>query len=160
MRSSTRNTGRRDPWWKTSRRSSLQRARKKFAPGTDAKLLRTLLAAGLLASPVADQGPDLVQRDGPPPVLPENMVGCLRQIGRRIDAVIERTVPGVSKAVKWNSPFYGIEGEGWFLSLHCFTKYIKVAFFRGLSLQPLPPDPIIRRQRKLPNSPAENRLKS
>ncbi len=50
-----------------------------------------------------------------------------------------RTVPGVSKAVKWNSPFYGIEGQGWFLSFHCFTKYVKLAFFRGASLQPLPP---------------------
>jgi hypothetical protein len=50
-----------------------------------------------------------------------------------------RTVPGVSKAVKWNSPFYGIEGEGWFLSFHCFTKYIKVTFFRGTSLRPPPP---------------------
>jgi hypothetical protein len=50
-----------------------------------------------------------------------------------------RTVPGVHKAVKWNSPFYGIEGQGWFLSFHCFTKYVKLAFFRGASLRPLPP---------------------
>jgi hypothetical protein len=50
-----------------------------------------------------------------------------------------RTVPGVRKAVKWNSPFYGVEGQGWFLSLHCFTKYVKVAFFRGTSLRPVPP---------------------
>jgi hypothetical protein len=50
-----------------------------------------------------------------------------------------RTVPGVRKAVKWNSPFYGMEGEGWFLSFHCFTRYVKVAFFRGASLRPLPP---------------------
>jgi hypothetical protein len=50
-----------------------------------------------------------------------------------------RTVPGVSKAVKWNSSFYGIESQGWFLSFHCFTKYVKVAFFRGASLRPLPP---------------------
>ena len=60
-------------------------------------------------------------------------------VGRRLDALIVRTVPGVAKAVKWNSPFYGIEGEGWFLSFHCFTKYIKVTFFRGTSLRPLPP---------------------
>ena len=64
-------------------------------------------------------------------------------VGRRLDALIERTVPGVQKAVKWNSPFYGIEGPegeyGWFLSFHCFTKYIKVAFFRGASLSPVPP---------------------
>ena len=67
------------------------------------------------------------------------MPGWKRDIGRRVDALIVRTVPGVYKAVKWNSPFYGIEGQGWFLSYHCFTKYIKVAFFRGTSLRPLPP---------------------
>jgi hypothetical protein len=67
------------------------------------------------------------------------MPGWKRDVGRRIDALIERTVPGVHKAVKWNSPFYGIEGQGWFLSYHCFTKYVKVTFFRGTSLQPVPP---------------------
>lgn len=67
------------------------------------------------------------------------MAAWKSDVGRRLDAVIERTVPGVSKAVKWNSPFYGIEGQGWFLSFHCFTKYVKVAFFRGASLRPLPP---------------------
>jgi hypothetical protein len=67
------------------------------------------------------------------------MPGWKRDVGRRLDALIARTVPGVHKAVKWNSPFYGLEGEGWFLSLHCFTKYIKVAFFRGSSLSPVPP---------------------
>jgi hypothetical protein len=59
--------------------------------------------------------------------------------GRRLDDIIVRAVPDVYKAVKWNSPFYGIEGQGWFLGIHCFTKYIKVAFFRGTSLRPLPP---------------------
>src|SRR5215468_1533833 len=67
------------------------------------------------------------------------MPGWKRDLGRRLDALITRTVPGVHKAVKWNSPFYGIEGEGWFLSFHCFTKYVKVAFFRGTSLRPVPP---------------------
>ena len=67
------------------------------------------------------------------------MPGWKRDVGRRLDALIVRTVPGVHKAVKWNSPFYGIEGQGWFLSFHCFTKYIKVAFFRGTSLRPVPP---------------------
>ncbi|AOB27254.1 MULTISPECIES: DUF1801 domain-containing protein [Bordetella] len=67
------------------------------------------------------------------------MPGWKRAVGERLDAIVERTVPGVYKAVKWNSPFYGFEGEGWFLSFHCMTKYIKVAFFRGASLQPLPP---------------------
>ena len=68
------------------------------------------------------------------------MPGWKRGLGRRLDALIVRTVPHVHKAVKWNSPFYGIEGHGWFLSLHCYTKYVKVAFFRGTSLRPVPPD--------------------
>ncbi len=67
------------------------------------------------------------------------MPGWKRDVGRRLDALIVRTVPGVAKAVKWNSPFYGIEEGVWFLSFHCFTKYIKVAFFRGASLRPVPP---------------------
>jgi len=67
------------------------------------------------------------------------MPGWKRDVGLSLDALIVRTVPAVSKAVKWNSPFYGIEGQGWFLGIHCFTKYIKVAFFRGTSLRPLPP---------------------
>jgi hypothetical protein len=67
------------------------------------------------------------------------MPGWKRDLGRRLDALIERTVPGVHKAVKWNSPFYGVEDDQWFLSFHCFTKYVKVAFFRGTSLRPVPP---------------------
>jgi len=71
------------------------------------------------------------------------MPGWKSDVGRRLDALITRTVPGVYKAVKWNSPLYGIEGQereqGWFLSVHCFTKYVKVAFFRGASLRPVPP---------------------
>jgi len=67
------------------------------------------------------------------------MPGWKSALGRRLDEIIVRTVPNVYKAVKWNSPFYGIEGEGWFLGIHCFTKYVKVAFFRGTSLRPLPP---------------------
>ena len=68
------------------------------------------------------------------------MPGWKRDLGRRLDAIITRTVPGVHKAVKWNSPFYGVEEGVWFLSFHCFAKYIKVAFFRGTSLRPVPPD--------------------
>lgn len=66
------------------------------------------------------------------------MPGWKQDIGRRIDAAIERAVPDVRKAVKWNSPFYGLEDDCWFLSLHCFTKYVKVTFFRGSSLEPAP----------------------
>ena len=67
------------------------------------------------------------------------MPGWKSDVGRRLDALIVRTVPGVRKAVKWNSPLYGVEGQGWFLGVHCFTKYVKVAFFRGASLTPVPP---------------------
>jgi hypothetical protein len=67
------------------------------------------------------------------------MPGWKSDMGCRLDALIERTIPGVSKAVKWNSPFYGVEKGRWFLGLHCMTKYIKVAFFDGASLDPLPP---------------------
>jgi hypothetical protein len=66
------------------------------------------------------------------------MPGWKREVGRRLDALIVRTVPGVRKAVKWNTPFYGVEDGVWFLSFHCFTKYIKVTFFRGASLRPVP----------------------
>src|SRR5215813_8897074 len=67
------------------------------------------------------------------------MPGWKQDVGRRLDALIERAVPGVCKAVKWNTPFYGIEEGVWFLGFHCMTKYIKVAFFRGMSLHPIPP---------------------
>jgi hypothetical protein len=67
------------------------------------------------------------------------MPGWKSDVWRKLDALIERTVPGVQKAVKWNSPLYGVEGQGWFLGIHCFTKYIKVTFFRGRSLRPVPP---------------------
>jgi hypothetical protein len=96
----------------------------------------TLLAGG---------NPQIAKGDGDAPVEAyiAAMPGWKRDVGRRLDALIVRTVPGVRKAVKWNSPLYGAEGtggeEGWFLSLHCFTKYIKVAFFRGASLRPVPP---------------------
>ncbi len=67
------------------------------------------------------------------------MPGWKSDVGRRLDALITAVVPGVSKAVKWNSPFYGVEGQGWFLAIHCYTQYVKVAFFQGASLRPLPP---------------------
>jgi hypothetical protein len=67
------------------------------------------------------------------------MPGWKRTVGRRLDKIIVRSVPNVCKAVKWNSPFYGIEGQEWFLNFHCFTNFVRVAFFRGRSLKPLPP---------------------
>jgi len=92
----------------------------------------TLLAGG---------NPQIAKADGDVPVQAyiAAMPGWKRKVGRRLDALIVRAVPGVRKAVKWNSPFYGVEGRGWFLSFHCFTKYIKVTFFRGKSLRPPPP---------------------
>jgi len=90
---------------------------------------------------LAGGNPLIAKADGDAPVQAyvAAMPGWKRDVGRRLDALIVRTVSGVRKAVKWNSPFYGIEGQGWFLSFHCFTKYIKVAFFRGTSLRPVPP---------------------
>jgi hypothetical protein len=65
--------------------------------------------------------------------------GWKREVGVRLDALITATVPGVAKAVKWNSPLYGVEEGAWFLSFHCFANYVKVAFFRGSALDPVPP---------------------
>jgi hypothetical protein len=67
--------------------------------------------------------------------------GWKKAVARRLDALIVRNVPGVTKAVKWNTPFYGFDGKGWFLAFHCYTNYIKVTFFRGTSLEPVPPGP-------------------
>ena len=67
------------------------------------------------------------------------MPGWKQDVGRRVDALVERTVPGVAKAVKWNTPFYGVEEGTWFLAMHCYTKHVQVTFFRGTSLDPVPP---------------------
>lgn len=67
------------------------------------------------------------------------MPGWKSEVGSQLDAIISRSVPGVRKAVKWNSPLYGMEEQHWFLGVHVFAKYIKVAFFRGAQLKPLPP---------------------
>ena len=85
--------------------------------------------------------PQIAMADGNAPVQAyiEAMPGWKRDVGRRLDALITRAVPKVRKAVKWNSPFYGMAGQGWFLSYHCFTRYIKLTFFNGGSLRPLPP---------------------
>ena len=90
---------------------------------------------------LAGGNPQIAKGDGDVPVQAyiAAMPGWKRDVGRRLDALVVRTVPGVRKAVKWNSPFYGAEGQGWFLGIHCFTNYVKVAFFRGTSLRPAPP---------------------
>jgi hypothetical protein len=90
---------------------------------------------------LAGGNPQIAKADGDAPVQVyiAAMPGWKRDVGRRLDALIVRTVPGVRKAVRWNSPFYGIEGQGWFLGVHTFTNYVKVTFFRGTSLRPVPP---------------------
>ena len=90
---------------------------------------------------LAGGNPQIPKGDGDAPVRAyiAAMPGWKRDAGRRLDALIVQTVPRVRKAVRWNSPFYGIEGQGWFLSFHCFTNYIKVTFLRGTALRPLPP---------------------
>ena len=90
---------------------------------------------------LAGGNPQIAKGDGDAPVKAylAAVPGWKREVARRLDAIIVKTVPGVQKAVKWNSPFYGLEGQGWFASLHCFTNYVKVTFFRGASLKPLPP---------------------
>ncbi len=90
---------------------------------------------------LAGGNPQIAKADGDAPVQAYIMAmpGWKRDAGRRLDALIVRSVPTVRKAVRWNTPFYGIEGRGWFLAFHCFTKYVKVTFFRGASLRPAPP---------------------
>ncbi len=86
--------------------------------------------------------PQIPKGEGDAPVQAyiKAMPGWKQAVGKQLDALIERAVPNVHKAVKWNSPFYGIEGEGWFLSYHCFTRYIKITFFRGADMAPMPPE--------------------
>lgn len=100
-------------------------------PTTKAKPVR-LLSGG---------NPQIAKADGEAPVQTyiAAMPGWKRDVGKRLDALIARTVPGVCKAVKWNTPFYGNDGQGWFLAFHCLAKYVKVSFFRGTSLRPVPP---------------------
>ena len=117
---------------KTSRKSA--KVAKKTAPKSQSR-------KGAKPALLSGGNPQIAKAYGDAPVQAyiAAMPGWKSDLGRRLDAVIVRAVPGVNKAVKWNSPFYGIEGQGWFLSFHCFTRYVKVAFFRGTSLRPLPP---------------------
>ena len=87
--------------------------------------------------------PQIPKGDGAAPVKAyiAALPGWKRDVAKRVDAIIVRTLPGVQKAVKWNSPFYGVEGRGWFMSYHAFTRYLKLTFFQGASLRPMPPGP-------------------
>jgi hypothetical protein len=132
---------------KTSKKSA------KVAKKTTAKRVATKAAKPRKAAPksqprkaatptlLSGGNPQIAKAYGDAPVQAyiAAMPGWKSAVGRRLDALITRTVPGVCKAVKWNSPLYGVEDQIWFLGIHCFTKYIKVAFFRGASLRPLPP---------------------
>jgi len=115
----------------------------KTTSGKSTKVAKKTAAGRGTAKPALLSGgnPQIAKGDGDAPVQAyiAAMPGWKRDVGRRLDALIVRTVPGVAKAVKWNSPFYGNEDKSWLLSFHCFAKYVKVAFFRGASLRPLPP---------------------
>ena len=118
---------------KTSKRPASSRGKKDASKPPAKKPAEPVLLSG--------GNPQIAKGYGDEPVQAyiEAMPGWKRDLGRRLDAVIVKAVPDVYKAVKWNSPFYGFEDGGWFLNFHCFTKYVKVAFFRGSSLGPAPP---------------------
>jgi hypothetical protein len=124
-----------------TKRAKAKKARK--TPAKRAKPKKTAKPARKGGKPVLLSGgnPQIAKAEGDAPVQGyiAAMPGWKRDIGKRLDALITRSVPDVRKAVKWNSPFYGTEGLGWFLALHCFSRYVKVVFFRGMSLTPLPP---------------------
>ena len=110
-------------------------------PGKTPKKLAKVAKRPAKPKLLSGGNPRIAKGDGDEPVRAyiAAMPGWKRDVGRRLDALIGRAVPGVCRAVKWNSPFYGVEGRGFFLGLHCMTKYVKVAFLRGSSLHPPPP---------------------
>ena len=105
------------------------------------KSIRVREGENVAVTYLAGGNPRVAKADGDGPVQAyiAAMPGWKRDIGKRLDALVAHNVPNVRKAVKWNSPFYGIEGQGWFLSFHVFTHYVKTTFFRGTSLRPVPP---------------------
>jgi hypothetical protein len=116
---------------------AVKRSKKSFKGAKKATVKR----AGGQPALLSGGNPQIAKADGDAPVQAyiAAMPGWKGDVGRRLDALIVRTVPGVRKAVRWNTPFYGMEGQGWFLGFHCLTKYVKVAFLRGTSLRPVPP---------------------
>jgi hypothetical protein len=127
-------------------RSTAPKSKSPAKPGAKAKpgvkkAKPTPLRQGEKVVLLSGGNPQIAKADGDAPVRAyiAAMPGWKRDLGKRVDALIVRNVPNVRKAVKWNSPFYGIEGQGWFLSFHVFTRYVKVTFFRGTSLRPVPP---------------------
>jgi hypothetical protein len=128
---------------KTAKATSATKARSTKKPirkaATTAKV--THKASETKPKLLSGGNPQIAKADGDAPVQAyiAAMPGWKSDVGRNLDALIVRRVPHVRKAVKWNSPFYGVEGQGWFLAFHCFTKYVKVTFIRGQSLRPIPP---------------------
>ena len=122
---------------KKAPRKTAKKIPKKTAPRKAVKKTR------LAAKPVLLSGgnPQIAKADGDAPVQAyiAAIPGWKRDVGRRLDALIVRSVPKVRKAVRWNSPFYGMDGQGWFVSFHVFARYVKVTFFKGTSLRPVPP---------------------
>ncbi|MBD9476814.1 DUF1801 domain-containing protein [Achromobacter sp. ACM01] len=114
-----------------------------MAEKSTAKSVKATKKAGSQPVLLSGGNPQIAKGAGDAPVQAyiAAMPGWKNDLGRRLDALIERAAPGVQKAVKWNSPLYGMDGQAWFLSIHCFTKYVKVAFFRGAQLRPVPPGP-------------------
>jgi hypothetical protein len=125
-------SGGKPPERSTKRSMPAAVARPKVAAKTRAAAKPKLLSGG---------NPQIAKGDGEAPVQAylAAMPGWKSAVGRKLDALITRGAPKVQKAVKWNSPFYGVEGQGWFLAIHCFAKFVRVGFFKGTSLEPLPP---------------------
>lgn len=127
---------------KTGKKSQTTRqATSRAAPAEQRAVAATKPRAATKPKLLSGGNPQIPKGDGPESVRAyiEAMPGWKRNVGRELDALIERAVPGVRKAVRWNSPFYGVEGRGWFLCFHCITRYVKVTLFRGTSLDPVPP---------------------
>ena len=97
--------------------------------------------------------------DGPVQDYIAAMPGWKRELGERLDDLIVRTVPDVHKAVKWNQPFYGFEGEGWFMAFRCYTKYVQLQFFRGTLARPGAPEGVQARRGALPRHPRGRRAR-
>ena len=124
-----------------SKRKSATRSARKVSSNSKSKAKPIKARKGKKVVLLSGGNPQIAKADGDAPVQAyiAAIPGWKRDVGKRLDALITRTVPRVRKAVKWNSPFYGIERQGWFLSFHVFTRYVKLTFFRGTSLLPVPP---------------------
>ena len=124
----------------STRKKRAAAASKAIAPKRRAPAKKTVTKPAKKPALLSGGNPQIAKADGDAPVRAyiEAIPGWKRDVGRRLDALVARNVPGVHKAVKWNSPFYGMKGQGWFMSFHVFTSYLKVTFFKGTSLRPAP----------------------